>query len=78
MRIKSIRIRNLKLMSALFALPAAGNVRNPAAENTFFESATAYIEGLIELDASRYVLLSRTGRLLSTLRIDVDRVGRIN
>lgn len=49
-----------------------------AAESSFFESATAYIEGLTELDAARYVLLSRTGRLLSTLRIDASRVGRNN
>lgn len=49
-----------------------------ASENTFFESATAYIQGLTELDAARYVLLSRTGRLLSTLRIDADRIGRSN
>ena len=49
-----------------------------AAENAFFESATAYIQGLTELDAARYVLLSRTGRLLSTFRIDADRLGRGN
>ena len=39
-----------------------------AAENTFFDSATAYIQGLTELDAARYVLLSRTGRLLDDSR----------
>ena len=47
-----------------------------SAENAFFESATAYIQGLTELDATRYVLLSRTGRLLPLLRIDADRLGR--
>lgn len=46
-----------------------------AVENAFFESATAYILGLTELDAARYVLLSRTGRLLSTLGIATDRPG---
>lgn len=40
-----------------------------AAENAYFESATAYIQGLTELDAARYVLLSRTGRLLPALDI---------
>lgn len=47
-----------------------------AAENTFFDSATAYIQGLTELDAARYILLSRTGRLLSILDIATDRLGR--
>lgn len=46
------------------------------AENAFFESATAYIQGLTERDAARYTLLSRTGRLLSTLGIAADRLGR--
>ena len=49
-----------------------------SAENSFFESATAYIQGLTELDAARYVLLSRTGRLLSTLDIPTDTLGRRN
>jgi len=45
-----------------------------AAEDSYFESATAYIQALSELDAARYVLLSRMGRLLDVLRIDPDRV----
>ena len=45
------------------------------AENAFFESATSYIQALTELDAARYVLLSRTGRLLDTLGIAPDRLG---
>jgi outer membrane protein, adhesin transport system len=49
-----------------------------SAENSFFDSATAYIQGLTELDAARYVLLSRTGRLLSTLDIPTDTLGRRN
>lgn len=45
-----------------------------AAEDSYFESATAYIQALTELDAARYVLLSRTGRLLDSLQIDADRL----
>jgi adhesin transport system outer membrane protein len=45
-----------------------------AAEDSYFESATAYIQALTELDAARYVLLSRMGRLLDTLQIDADRL----
>jgi adhesin transport system outer membrane protein len=45
-----------------------------AAEDAYFESATAYIQALSELDAARYVLLSRMGRLLDTLQIDTDRL----
>ena len=41
-----------------------------AAEDTYFQSAAAYIEAIAELDAARYVLLSRTGRLLEALAID--------
>jgi adhesin transport system outer membrane protein len=46
-----------------------------AAEDTYFEAATLYIQALSELDASRYVLLSRTGRLLDALGIDPTRIG---
>ena len=46
-----------------------------AAEDSYFSSATAYIQALTELDAARYVLLSRMGRLLDTLHIDSDRLG---
>ena len=46
-----------------------------AAEDSYFESATAYIQALTELDAARYVLLSKMGRLLDTLHIDSDRFG---
>jgi outer membrane protein, adhesin transport system len=45
-----------------------------AAEDEYFEAATAYIQSLTELDAARYILLSRTGRLLEALRIDADRL----
>jgi len=45
-----------------------------AAEDAYFESATAYIQALTELDAARYVLLSRMGRLLDALEIDADRL----
>jgi len=46
-----------------------------AAEDSYFGSATAYIQALTELDAARYVLLSRMGRLLDTLHIDADRLS---
>ena len=39
-------------------------------ESDYFNVAATYIRGLTELDAARYVLLSRTGRLLSTLNIE--------
>jgi len=45
-----------------------------AAEDSYFSSATAYIQALTELDAARYVLLSRMGRLLDSLQIDADRL----
>lgn len=40
-----------------------------AAEDGFFLAATSYIQVIGELDAARYVLLSRTGRLLPALQI---------
>jgi adhesin transport system outer membrane protein len=46
-----------------------------AAEDAYFETATAYIQALSELDAARYVLLSRTGQLLGALHIDPAAVG---
>ena len=45
-----------------------------AAEDAYFESATAFIQALSELDAARYVLLSRMGRLLDILEVDPDRL----
>ncbi len=45
-----------------------------AAEDSYFESATTYIQALTELDAARWVLLSRMGRLLDTLQIDADQL----
>lgn len=37
------------------------------AEDSYFETAGSYIQAVTELDAARYVLLSRTGMLLPTL-----------
>jgi adhesin transport system outer membrane protein len=37
------------------------------AEDNYFETAASFIQALTELDAARYVLLSRTGTLLPTL-----------
>jgi adhesin transport system outer membrane protein len=46
-----------------------------AAEDAYFETATAFIQALSELDAARYVLLSRTGRLLDSLDIEPADIG---
>lgn len=40
------------------------------AESGYFNVAATYVRAITELDASRYVLLSRTGRLLPTLDIE--------
>ena len=45
-----------------------------SAQQGYFESATGYIQGLVDLDAARYVLLARTARLLPALGIDVNRL----
>ena len=37
------------------------------AEDNYFDTAASFVQALTELDAARYVLLSRTGTLLSTL-----------
>ena len=42
------------------------------AEDNYFEASASYIQTLTELDAARYILLSRTGRLLEALEIDTD------
>lgn len=38
-----------------------------SAEDNYFETAASYLQAVTELDAARYVLLSRTNTLLSTL-----------
>lgn len=42
------------------------------AESNYFGVAARYIQTVTELDTSRYILLARTGRLLSTLAIASD------
>jgi adhesin transport system outer membrane protein len=42
------------------------------ANDAYFETAVAYVQALSELDAARYVLLMRTGRLLDALDIDAE------
>ncbi|HEX8302691.1 TolC family protein [Sphingomonas sp.] len=42
------------------------------AQDAYFASAAAYIQGLTELDAARYVLLARTGRLSRELGVDPE------
>jgi len=39
------------------------------AEDSYFETAVGYLQAVTELDAARYVLLSRTGTLLSSLGV---------
>jgi adhesin transport system outer membrane protein len=55
---------------------ARGNLFDVVAgEDSYFETATSYIRALSELDAARYVLLSRTGGLLAALGIAPARIG---
>lgn len=49
-----------------------------AAEDAYYETATAFVRTLSELDAARYVLLSRTGRLLEALGIEPRAVGGLD
>ena len=46
-----------------------------ASEEAYFDAATAYVQALMELDATRYVLLSRTGGLLDVIGIKPDQLG---
>ena len=39
------------------------------ASDTFYSAAVTYVQALAQRDAARYVLLSRTGRLLDALAI---------
>ena len=43
----------------------------------YFSTAVAYVEAMSELDAARYVLLSRTGKLLEALGIEPESVGDV-
>lgn len=43
-----------------------------SAEDNLFAAATQYVQTLTELDTARYVLLSRTGRLLAALEIETS------
>ncbi|UVO51249.1 TolC family protein [Sphingomonas sp. SUN019] len=42
------------------------------AEDSYFETAVGYLQAVTELDASRYVLLSKTGLLLPSLGVATD------
>jgi adhesin transport system outer membrane protein len=46
-----------------------------AAEDAYFDAAASFVQSLTELDAARYVLLSRTGRLLDALAIAPETLG---
>jgi adhesin transport system outer membrane protein len=41
-----------------------------SAEDTFFSAANSYLRTVNEYDIAHYLLLARTGRLLSSLDID--------
>lgn len=43
----------------------------------YFATAVAYVEAMSELDAARYVLLSRTGKLLEVLDIEPESAGGV-
>jgi adhesin transport system outer membrane protein len=45
------------------------------AEDSYFETATSYIQALTQLGAARYMLLARVGQLLPTLGIEPEKVG---
>ena len=50
---------------------ARGTINDVLESNeSYFETAVAYVLAMSELDAARYVLLSRTGKLLETLEIE--------
>jgi adhesin transport system outer membrane protein len=44
-------------------------------EDSYFETATSYIQALTQLGAARYVLLARMGQLLPALGIEPEKVG---
>lgn len=46
------------------------------AEDSYFETAVGYLQSVTELDASRYVLLSKTGQLLPALGVTDASQGR--
>lgn len=43
-----------------------------SAEDAFFSTASAYVQGIVDLDIARYVLLARTGQLLPALGVDTQ------
>jgi adhesin transport system outer membrane protein len=47
-----------------------------AADNAYFGAAARYILAVTELDAARYVVLARTGRLIEALDIRVGNRAR--
>ncbi len=46
-----------------------------SAEDAYFATATAYVQGIVDLDIARYVLLARNGQLLPLLGFDVLRLA---
>ncbi|RYD95941.1 MAG: TolC family protein [Sphingomonadales bacterium] len=45
-------------------------------QEAYFASASAYIQGLTELDVSRYILLARTGKLSAELGLETESDGQ--
>jgi len=45
------------------------------AESAYLQAAVAYIEGLAQLDAARYLLLAHTGRLLEAFAVEDMAIG---
>lgn len=59
-------------------IAARGDVFEVAqAERSFVDAATLYIQGLIELDTTRYVVLARSGDLLAELGIDPREMNQV-
>ena len=64
--------RSRDVIVARFRVSRGSLIDVIAADEAYFSSATAYVQGLTQLDSARYVLLSKTGTLLGELKIDTD------
>ena len=71
--------RSREMLSERFRLARGTLFDVLGADDAEFAAAAAYIEGVGDRDASQYALLSRTGRLLDAMEIDVaDATARGN
>ncbi|WP_294090318.1 TolC family protein [Sphingomonas sp.] len=48
-----------------------------AAQEEMFQAAVSYVQALSDLDATRYIVLARTGSLLQCLRVEAPRQGQV-